>query len=324
MKNIFLFFTCIIFVNLSFGQRPTAYGKLVQKADSLYKAKEYIASANTYSEAFKANGWKGTQLDRYNAGCSWALAGNADSAFFQLNRIATKMNYANYDHILKDTDLNALHNDKRWQSFVELVKQNKEKMEANLNRPLMAELDSILIYDQKYRKQIKEIDAKYGKESAEMKAHWKLINYTDSLNLIKVTAILDKYGWVGEEIVGSEGNKAIFLVIQHANIAVQQKYLPMMREAVKNKKAKGSDLALLEDRVALREGKKQLYGSQIGVNPATNEHYVLPLEDPDNVDKRREEVGLPPLSTYLEYWNTKWDVEQYKKDLPAIEALQKK
>jgi len=44
------------------------------------------------------------------------------------------------------------------------------------------------------------------------------------------------------------------------------------------------------------------------------------LEDPDNVDMRRAGVGLPPLAIYAEQWQIKWDVEQYKKDLPAIEA----
>ena len=97
----------------------------------------------------------------------------------------------------------------------------------------------------------------------------------------------------------------------------------MMREAVKNGKAKGKSLALLEDRVALRKRKKQIYGSQIGRDNDTKLYYVLPLEDPDNVDKRRAKVGLEPLADYVNYWQIKWDVEQYKKDLLLIEAKEK-
>ena len=96
-----------------------------------------------------------------------------------------------------------------------------------------------------------------------------------------------------------------------------------MRKAVKNKKAEGSDLALLEDRVAFRQGKKQIYGSQIGNDIVTKKYYVLPLEDPDNVDKRRAEVGLSPLAEYVNYWQIIWNVEQYKKDLPKFEEMQK-
>jgi hypothetical protein len=93
----------------------------------------------------------------------------------------------------------------------------------------------------------------------------------------------------------------------------------MMREAVKNGKAAGSSLALLEDRVALGQGKRQIYGSQISRDPETQEYYISPLEDPDNVDKRRAEVGLGPLSEYVIHWQIKWDVEKYKKDLPKLE-----
>ena len=99
----------------------------------------------------------------------------------------------------------------------------------------------------------------------------------------------------------------------------QVQYLPMMREAVKNGKAKGSSLALLVDRVALRQGKRQIYGSQIARDQDSPVYYVSPLEDPDNVDKRRAEVGLGPLSEYVSRWQIKWDVEQYKKDLLKME-----
>ena len=322
MKKIIFLSACFISTQVSLGQ-SVEYYNLVKKADSLHNAKDFKASALTYSAAFKANGWTAISNDRYNAACSWALANNSDSSFFQLNRIATKANYINYGHITTDPDLNSLHEDLRWKPLLEIIKQNKEKAEANLNKPLVAELDSIYTEDQKYRLQIDEIEKKYGWESNQMKAHWKIINEKDSVNLIKIKSLLDKYGWLGTDVIGEQGNSTMFLVIQHSDIATQDKYLPMMREAVKNGKAKGSSLALLEDRVALRKGKKQIYGSQIGRDNDTKLYYVSPLEDPDNVDKRRAKVGLEPLADYVNYWQIKWDVEQYKKDLLTIEAKEK-
>ena len=152
-----------------------------------------------------------------------------------------------------------------------------------------------------------------------MQSHWKIITEKDSLNLIKVKAILDKYGWLGPDEISDQGNSTLFLVIQHSDQLTQEKYLPLMREAVKNGKAKGSSLALLEDRVALGQGKRQIYGSQIGRNQETKNYFVLPLDDPENVDKRRAEVGLGLLAEYVKRWDIKWDVEQYKNDLPKIE-----
>ena len=324
MKQTTLIIVFFLLTNLTFGQNiPKEYFDLVKKADSLYNAKDFKNSANIYSEAFKANGWKGLPNDRYNAACSWALAAVPDSAFFQLDRIATKSNYTNYGHITTDPDLNSLHNDNRWKPLLEKIKQNKDKAEANLNKPLVETLDSIYVEDQKYRQQIDGIKKKYGWESKEMKDHWKIINEKDSINLIKVKATLDKYGWLGTDVVGGQGNSTLFLVIQHSDQATQEKYLPMMREAVKKGKAEGSSLALLEDRVALRQGKRQIYGSQIRRDLETQLYYVSPLEDPDNVDKRRAEVGLQPLAEYVSHWQIKWDIEKYKKDLPKLEEKTK-
>ena len=300
-----------------------AYYRLANKADSLYDAKEYKSSALVYSEAFKANEWKGLSIDRYNAACSWALAAIPDSAFSQLNRIAEKENYTNYEHITTDTNLNSLHADSRWAALLDLIKQNKEKAEANFNKPLVALLDSIFTEDQKYRLQIDEIQKKFGPQSKEMQTQWKIIEEKDATNLIKVKAILDKHGWLGPDIVGKQGSSTLFLVIQHSDQETQEKYLPMMREAVKNGKASSSSLALLVDRVALGQGKKQIYGSQITMDMKTQLYYVRPLEDPDNVDKRRLEVGLEPLAYYVKTWQIKWDVEQYKKDLPKFEKMEK-
>jgi hypothetical protein len=191
------------------------------------------------------------------------------------------------------------------------------------NDTLAKQLEIVYNDDQIYRQQLDSVQKKHGGKSNEMQTLWHKLNQQDSINEIKVKAILDKYGWLGSNVIGVNGNNALFLVIQHADLSTQEMYLPMMKEAVKNRNAKASSLALLEDRVALRQGKKQIYGSQVSWNMETNEYFVLPLIDPDNVDKRRADVGLPPLERYLSNWNMKWDVEQYKKDLPKLEEILK-
>ena len=324
MKKLAVMTILALFIfNFSFAQDSEKYSELIQTAWSLYESKDYLKSGEMYSEAFVALGGKGMVNDRYNAACSWALANKPDSAFVQLFKIAEKGNYTNYGHITTDTDLISLHGDQRWTKVIQIVKTNKEKAEANLDKPLVAILDTIYQEDQKYRQQIKGIEDKYGWESDEMKTHWKIINEKDSINLIKVKKILDERGWLGADVIGNQGNSTLFLVIQHSNIETQEKYLPMMREAVSKGHAQSSSLALLEDRVALRKGEKQIYGSQVGRDQETGEYYVLPLVDPDNVDKRRAEVGLGTIQDYISNWGMTWDVEEYKKKLPEIEAKQK-
>lgn len=323
MKRIYLsVLVLILFANIGLAQELTKYKELVQEAERLYQNKEYLESGQKYSEAFAAWGNKGYVTDRYNAACSYALAGQTDSAFVQLFKIAEKGNYTNIGHLTSDTDLNSLHQNERWERVVLIVRTNKEMAEANLDRELVAILDTVYMDDQKYRMQIEAVEAEFGIESEEVQALWNTIVAKDSINLIKVTKILDTHGWLGPEIIGQQGSQTLFLVIQHGDLETQEKYLPMMREAVGKGAASASSLALLEDRVALRQGKRQIYGSQIGRDPETDDYYVLPLDDPDNVDIRREQVGLGHLQDYLDHWGLTWDVEAYKKQLPEIEAKQ--
>ena len=313
---------CLLVFNFTFGQDRERYAELINEAWTLYESGEYLMSGQKYAEAFIALGGKGMVNDRYNAACSWALANEIDSAFVQLFKIAENGNYTNLKHISTDTDLNVLHLDERWNKVIEKVKDNKEKAEANLDKDLVAILDTIYDDDQTYRQQISEIQDKYGRESEEMKNQWEIIKEKDSINLIKVKKILDEKGWLGADIIGGKGNQTLFLVIQHSDIETQEKYLPMMREAVSKGNASASSLALLEDRVSLRKGGKQIYGSQIGYDKESDEYYVLPLLDPDNVDNRRAEVGLGTIQDYISRWKITWNAEEYKKKLPEYESKQ--
>lgn len=175
------------------------------------------------------------------------------------------------------------------------------------------------IDDQKYRNEMDAVQEKYGGDSKETKDLFKNMGISDSLNLIIAEKIIDKYGWLGADEIGNQANTALFMVIQHNDLKTQEKYLPVIREAVRNGKAKASDLALLEDRVALQEGRSQIYGSQLSWNLKTNTYIILPIIDPDNLDKRRAAVGLMAYADYLKGLNIMWNLEQYKKDLPEIE-----
>jgi hypothetical protein len=302
MKKLTLFIIAVFITHSAMAQSfaTPEYSKLVRKADSLYNLKDYKNSGFAYAAAFKANNGKAAPDDRYNAACIWTLANMPDSAFLNLNKLVAA-GYTDYDYAVKDSDLIKLHNDKRWMPLLALLKANKDKAEANYNTPLVKELDSIYYADQGGRLKIDSIDKKYGRDSQQMKDLWASINKTDSINLIKVEAILDKYGWLGADVISSQGNTTLFLVIQHADMKTRDKYLPMLRAAVKNGKATGADLALMEDRSALEHGKKQIYGSQIA-RDANGKYYISPIEDEANVDKRRAAVGLGPLAEYAQRW----------------------
>lgn len=122
----------------------------------------------------------------------------------------------------------------------------------------------------------------------------------DSDNTARMKVIIKQYGWPGPELVGQDGTEAAFLLVQHADHEFQKQMLSKVREAYEGRKLSGQDYALLLDRVLVGEGKRQVYGTQAKpIAQWKGEEPVLqPIKDEENVDKRRAEVGLPPLLEY--------------------------
>lgn len=80
----------------------------------------------------------------------------------------------------------------------------------------------------------------------------------DSMNLLRVMAIIDSAGWLGEDAIGRKANAALLLVNPaDARPDLQAEYLDVMREAVALGHAKSNDLAMLEDRVAVDHGRPE-------------------------------------------------------------------
>ncbi|WP_121811417.1 DUF6624 domain-containing protein [Mucilaginibacter kameinonensis] len=187
---------------------------------------------------------------------------------------------------------------------------------SKLNKPLMTILDTIFQSDQSVR--IKYLQAK--RDNAQVNivdSLQKIMRNTDSQNLIRVNTILTKYGWLGPQKVGITGSQALFLVIQHADLQTQQNYLPMIRTAEKNGEILSSNLAILEDRINMRTGKKQVYGSQGFTDKQTGKTYIYPVADVDHLDERRKVMGMQPMKDYAK----NWDAEEYKRQLPEIEKI---
>jgi len=308
----------LLVMNCIFLQAQT-YKEWVRKADSCYTAKNYELSVSYYEKAFKIE--QKDDRDLYNASCSASMAKKNKKAFKGLN-ISIDNGYENIAHLKIDNDLKPLHSEKQWNKTIDKLQKKLDIIGANYDKVLEKELAEIYTEDQEIRGEFMNVYRASKPDKKKIDSIGKIMERKDSINLIKVMKILDERGWLGKNVVGSQGNQTLFLVIQHADLKYQQKYLPMMREAVKNGNANPGNLAYLEDRVALREGKKQIYGSQSSMNKKTNKIRIAPMIDPDNVDKRRAEVGLGTMAEYATKLNIEWNLEEYKKELAETEKLE--
>ncbi len=80
-----------------------------------------------------------------------------------------------------------------------------------------------------------------------------------------------------------------------------------MEEALGKKDTDLGSYAKLVDKLLWLKGKKQIYGTQIasegkiinGKYVVEKEKYLWPVEDPENLNKRRAELSLEPIEEYL-------------------------
>ena len=119
---------------------------------------------------------------------------------------------------------------------------------------------------------------------------------TDAANITEIDSILNEFGWPGRDRVGDEC-VSIWLVLQHADIESQTKALPMLKSAAEKGDLDLSAIAMLEDRILVNSGKRQIYGTQYYYEDGegVKKRIIYPIEDIEDVDNRRGAAGLQPL-----------------------------
>ena len=113
---------------------------------------------------------------------------------------------------------------------------------------------------------------------------------TDSTNLVTINYILSRVGYPGRDRVGEFASQTAWMIFQHNDLDHQKLFLPQMEEAVANGYVSPIYLAMLKDRIDVREGRPQKYGTQMD-----GEGRLCPLLDALRVNEWRKEVGLPPI-----------------------------
>jgi hypothetical protein len=306
MKSTLTILICLLTITI----QAQTFEELIRNGDKLYDEEKYLESAKEYEKAFNLE--EGNASQYYNAACSWALSGDTIQSIKNLNLSANK-GWKNLKHIKRDKDLSSLYEIKGWSEILEKIQANLDEYEKDFDKPLKEQLEQIYVRDQMLRQLYRDAEEKFSKESDEMKYFWQLVSEQDSLNEIEVIKIIEEKGWVGKSLVGGQANMTLWLVIQHAPLETQEKYLPILKESVLKGESQGSHLALLEDRIQMRNEKPQTYGSQITTDKESGEQVVYEIWEPEYVNQRRKEVGLGPIQDYVKRWGIEWTVEQKEK-----------
>lgn len=114
-------------------------------------------------------------------------------------------------------------------------------------------------------------------------------------------SLLDRFDWIDIDRFGKEVSNKAWLLVQHADDhpSFQAKALERMEKYLDKDGVSKSNYAFLYDRVAVNHDRLQLYGTQPTWECTDTGLVLAPMEDPENVNKRRKEMGMDKVEEQL-------------------------
>ncbi|TDF36443.1 hypothetical protein EYS14_17090 [Alteromonadaceae bacterium M269] len=176
---------------------------------------------------------------------------------------------------------------------------------SDLNRELQQELGEMRVKDQAVREELTKIGFNANPDA--LKAYVEKQNKVDDENTERALDIFEEFGWPTPELVGKQGVKDFLLIIQHADFETQKLMLPKVKSAYENGLVSGQNMALLTDRVLVKSGLAQRYGTQVSIKDKIIK--VDPVEDENNLDQIRASIGLEPMEQYLKRLRSLYNIE---------------
>lgn len=130
-------------------------------------------------------------------------------------------------------------------------------------------------------------------------AYLQRLMASDSARTRQLRALVTRHGWPTPARVSRQAADDAWLLLQHADdVPFQLEVLAQLWPLARAGEFPAGPVAMLEDRTRLKQGRPQWYGSGFTVQDGVL--IAEPLEEPGTVDARRAEVGLPPMSVYVD------------------------
>jgi hypothetical protein len=175
-----------------------------------------------------------------------------------------------------------------------IMKRFCDSVDRTFDSVVIRTLDTMNRDDQKFRKSIEDEPWIKGNEKKWVEQH-----LLDSINEEKLAVIIGRMGYPGKNIVGMQHRDIAFMVIQHAELHYQEKYMSIVERAAKEDQMERSNLPMMIDRINMRRGIPQIYGTQGVWNPKRKVMELYKVQSLKDVNKLRAEYNMEPLRDYL-------------------------
>jgi 23S rRNA maturation mini-RNase III len=141
----------------------------------------------------------------------------------------------------------------------------------------------------------------------------------------RLQELIGQIGWPAQEQVGEEASQAAWLIVQHAISlpSFMKNALALMNEQEKTRTIDPVNLAFLSDRIAMYENRPQSYGTQF-VNDEQGRLIPYQLDESiDQVNQRRQSLGLNTIEQRLAELTAQMNVESEKQPTATDRQLAK-
>lgn len=177
------------------------------------------------------------------------------------------------------------------------------------NEKLRVELLKMRAEDQKAREECGK-----GNADEQMKCYVEIAGKIDKPNTKRLEEIYAQNGFPTAKTVGKDGVDAFMLILQHApDETLRQKLLKPIEKAFKQKEISANDYSNYVDRLLVRQGKPQIYGSNFEMKDG--KVVMSEVKDLKNLDKIRLKIGLPTIKEYAEMLKKAYNLEV---EIPAV------
>jgi hypothetical protein len=298
MKQLYLGFNFLLLSNCLFSQ-------VEDSSYYFHDRREFKQNIDFLKRRINANKYAKEDLilkaiDYANLGCAYSLIKDFPNSIEAIKQ-SLLIDTTN-DVVYREADYYYVSQTKEWRT---LLLDYKKIRKIQIEDDLFLNLSKVAINDQAFYSEINYYSQKSNLNNNRIKELWHIKDSLNKLNIKTIEYYLSKkINVLSNKRVGESFASACFLVIQHADLKTQKKYLPIIKKLQINNETSGENYALLYDRVNIETTKGlQYYGTQ--VNPVTNA--VYPIIDEKNVDKRRSELGMVPLKNYLELFEINYE-----------------
>ena len=142
-------------------------------------------------------------------------------------------------------------------------------------------------------------DLPAAERTAAQQALWAPVTAMDDRLSAELLTLVPEDGWFRKSVYGERAANAAFLIVQHSNLDMWRRFVPILEPLVATGEVDGQSYGLMYDRLAVNEGRPQRYGTQMACVDGRLVIDYANLEDPQNADARREAMGF--MSTLAEY-----------------------